>query len=183
MEINQVKADENLKQLKEDIKTNQVKTDVNLKEMRSIVNSWTADMKYGRNGMMACQEKTEARLDCKEPTREEMESELEQEVPKEDAVVKPVKGQKKRHRGRKLAKERRGEPKELTPGICRSWRKLAAACRKVSRHARMAWRKGNVFRKILTQGYYGSRKELAADRKMTCRAGVARHKGNFIRKY
>jgi hypothetical protein len=36
------------------------------------------------------------------------------EVPKEYAVVKPVKGRKKRHKGRRLAAGRRGEPKELT---------------------------------------------------------------------
>lgn len=35
---------------------------------------------------------------------DDMESKMEhQEVPKEDTIVKPVKGQKKRHRGRKLA--------------------------------------------------------------------------------
>jgi hypothetical protein len=68
---------------------------------------------------------------------EEMESESEhREVPKEDAIVKPVKGRKKRH-------------KELTRGDCGSRRKLAAACRKVSRHAEVARRKRNVFRKTV----------------------------------
>jgi hypothetical protein len=42
------------------------------------INSWIADMMYDRKEMTACQGKTEARLDCKEPTREEMESESEQ---------------------------------------------------------------------------------------------------------
>jgi hypothetical protein len=42
-------------------------------------------------------------MDLKANT-EEMESESEHwEVPKEDAVVKPVKGWKQQHRGRKLA--------------------------------------------------------------------------------
>jgi hypothetical protein len=64
---------------------------------------------------------------------EETEPEWEhREVPEEDAVVKPVEGRKKRHRGRKLAAGRRGEPKELTGGDCGSGRKFAAACRKVS---------------------------------------------------
>jgi hypothetical protein len=36
------------------------------------------------------------------------------EVPKEDAVVKPVKGRKKRHRDQYLAAGRRGEPVEVT---------------------------------------------------------------------
>jgi hypothetical protein len=50
---------------------------------------------------------------------EKMESESEhREVPNEDAVLTPVKGQKKRHRGRHLTAGRRGEPKELTRGDC-----------------------------------------------------------------
>jgi hypothetical protein len=56
-----------------------------------------------------------------------MESEEKhQEAPKEDAVVKPVKGRKKQHRGRKPAAGRRGEPKELTGSDCESGKKLAA---------------------------------------------------------
>jgi hypothetical protein len=47
----------------------------------------------------------------------------------------------------------------------------------------VAWRKGNVFRKILTPGNSGPRKELDAGRKMTRCAGVARRKGNFFRKH
>jgi hypothetical protein len=108
---------------------------------------------------------------------EETECESEHwEVPKEDAIVKPVKGRKKWHRDWKQAVGRRGEPKELTLGDGGSQGKLAATCRKVSRHARMAWRKGNVFRKILTQVNFGQQKELAAGRKMTCRTGVAQCK-------
>jgi hypothetical protein len=60
---------------------------------------------------------------------------------------------------------------------------LAADYRKVSLHGRMAWCKGNVFRKILTHGNCGPRKELAAGIKMTRSAVVARCKGNFARKY
>ncbi|PNF30540.1 hypothetical protein B7P43_G09927 [Cryptotermes secundus] len=68
-----------------------------------------------------------------------MQSTVEhQEVPKEDAVVKPVKGWKKWHRGKKRAAGRREEPKELTQGDCGSQRILAAACRKVSHHATVA---------------------------------------------
>jgi hypothetical protein len=44
---------------------------------------------------------------------EEIESESEyREVPKEDAVGKPVKGRKKQHKGRKQAAGRHGGPKE-----------------------------------------------------------------------
>jgi hypothetical protein len=60
------------------------------------------------------QEKMEA-TDLKELNPEEMESKGEhREVPKKVAVVEPVKGWKKWHRGRKQAAGRRGEPKELT---------------------------------------------------------------------
>jgi hypothetical protein len=57
-----------------------------------------------------------------------------EEVPKEDAVVKPVKGRKRRHRGKKQAAWHREEPKKLTRGDCGSRMKLAAACRK-AKHA------------------------------------------------
>jgi hypothetical protein len=108
---------------------------------------------------MACQETTEARLECEKPTPVDMESESEhREVPNENAVVKPVRGRKKRHRGPKQAAGRRGEPKELTRGDCGSRKKLAAACRKVSRHATVAWRKRNIFRKSWTQANCGPRK-------------------------
>jgi hypothetical protein len=57
-----------------------------------------------------------------------------EKVPKEDAIVQLVKGRKKRQRGKKQAAERCEEPEELTRGIFGSWRKFAAACRKVSHH-------------------------------------------------
>jgi hypothetical protein len=106
------------------------------------------------------------------------------EVPTEDAVVKTVKGWKKWHRGQKLAAGQRREPKELTRGDCRSQRKWAAACRKVSRHARVAWCKRNVFRKIEAQENRGLRKELAAaGRRMTHSTKVAQHRGHNRKKY
>jgi hypothetical protein len=66
-------------------------------------------------------------------------AEEHQDFRSEDVVVRPVKGLKKRHRGRKLTAGRRGETKKLTRGNCGSRRKLAAACRKVSRHAAVVW--------------------------------------------
>jgi hypothetical protein len=63
---------------------------------------------------------------------EEMEPESEhREIPEEEAIVKLVKGWQKWHRDRHLDAGQRGELKELTRGGCGSWRKLAAACRKV----------------------------------------------------
>jgi hypothetical protein len=46
--------------------------------------------------------KMEGSRECKELNPEEMELE-HHEVPKKDAIVKPIKGRKKRHRGEKLA--------------------------------------------------------------------------------
>jgi hypothetical protein len=74
-----------------------------------------------------------------------------QEVPKEDAIVKPAKGRKKWRRGQKSTAGQRGEPKELTRGNCGSQRKIAAACRKVSRHTTVAWQKRKLVRKKWTQ--------------------------------
>jgi hypothetical protein len=62
-------------------------------------------------------------------------------------------------------------------------KKLAEACRKVSRRATVAWRKRNIFRKTLTQANCGPRQELATGRNITRRAGVARRDGNFVREY
>jgi hypothetical protein len=52
--------------------------------------------------------------------------------------VKPIKGWKKRRRGKKQAAGRCEEPKELTWGENGSQRKLAATCRKVFCHAEVA---------------------------------------------
>jgi hypothetical protein len=115
-------------------------------------------------------EKTQA-----EPREEMMQPVGEhQEVPREDAVVKPVRRRKKRHRGRKQAAGRRVEPKELTRGNCGSRKKLAAVCRKASRRATVAWRKRNVFRKSWTHENCGLRKEVTAFRKKVTRC--ARHR-------
>jgi hypothetical protein len=101
-----------------------------------------------------------------------------QEVPREEAAVIPVRGRKRRHRGRKQAAGRCGEPKELTQGDCGSRKKLAAGCRKASHRATVAWRKRNVFRKSWTHGNCGPRKEVtAAGRKIT-RCTGHRHKKN-----
>jgi hypothetical protein len=83
-----------------------------------------------QNGKTAYQEVTEANSEKMDPidraiailekmedtslkaNTEEMESELEHwEVPKEDGIVKPVKGRKKRHWDRHLAAGRCGEPR------------------------------------------------------------------------
>jgi hypothetical protein len=119
-----------------------------------------------------------------EPEPGTMQSmEEHQEIPKEKAVVKPIKGRKKRHRDRKPAAGRRGEPDELTRGDCGSGKKLAAACKKITHRATVAWRKRNVLRKTVTQGNCGPRSTLtAAGIMMTRHARVALRRENFVRK-
>jgi hypothetical protein len=89
----------------------------------------------------------------------------QREVPNEGAVVKPVNGRKKRYKGKKQAAERREEPKEMTQGISGSRRKLAAACRKVSRPATVARGRRHAFKKEQTQD--GCQRRLAAARRGT----------------
>jgi hypothetical protein len=175
MNANQAKTDVNLKEIREEIQSGQA-------EMRSIVNVWMADMNKDGKKTTSCKVMTVACLDIQELNPEDMESEVEhREVPKENVVVKPFKGRKKRHWGQHLVAGRRGETKELNQGECGSRRKLASACRKMSHRAAVARRKRNIFRKIRTQGNCGPRKELdAAGRKMTRSAKVAQCKGRGL---
>jgi hypothetical protein len=135
------------------------------KRMKANIDACILDIKNERKEMMACQDAMEANLVKTEPREEMMQStEEHQVVPREDAIVIPVRGRKRRHRGQKEAAGRRGEPKELTRGDRGSRKKLAAACRKAFRHATVAWRKRNVFRKSWTCGYCGLRKEVTASK-------------------
>jgi hypothetical protein len=100
-----------------------------------------------RNERASCQETMEANPEKMEPIdREiailekmeamdlkanpgEIESESEhREFPKEDATVKPVRGQTKRRSDLHLAARRSGEPNVLTRGDCGFPRRLVAAC-------------------------------------------------------
>jgi hypothetical protein len=114
---------------------------------------WIAEMRDGRKKeMMTCQEMTETCLDSKEPNPEDMQSGVEHwEVPKEHTTVKPVRELKKRHRGRHLAAGRRRKPEEQTQRNCGSWRKLAAADRKLTCRAGVAWRKVHIIGKNHTR--------------------------------
>jgi hypothetical protein len=96
--VSRMEADRktNRDELREEIKSGQA-------EMKSIVNAWIQDMKDGRKKAVVCQETTEARLECEEPTSVDMESESEQrEFPKKNAMVKPVVGRRKWRRDRNL---------------------------------------------------------------------------------
>jgi hypothetical protein len=171
-----MKAD--LENLQVTMKTNQ---DVLIKtvkvEMRAMLDAC-------HKGMMACLGKTKADTEKPEPDPGMMQSaEEHQEFTKEDTAVKPVKGRKRRHRGRKPAAGRRGEPKEPTRGDCGSGKKLAVAWKKITHRATVAWRKRNVLKKIVTQGNCGPQSTLTAARiMMTRHARVALRRENFVRK-
>jgi hypothetical protein len=96
-------------------------------------------------------------------------AEEHQDVRSKDVAVMPVKGLRKRRRGRKSTAGRREEPKEIIRGNggCRS--KLAATCRKVSSHATVAWRKRKLFRKSETRGFCASRIGVTVTERRTSR--------------
>jgi hypothetical protein len=94
-----------------------------------------------------------------------------QQIPKGEAARMPVGGPRKRRRVTNRVADRRQKRKERTRGYYGFGRKLAAACRKVFRRAKGDWGRRNIFRKILTQGDCGPRKELSvARREMNHRA-------------
>jgi hypothetical protein len=103
-----------------------------LEEMMAMVDAYD-------ERMMACLGKMEADTEKTEPDPGMMQSiEERQEIPKGEATVMLVREPRKRRRVWSLAVERRQKQKERTRGNCGSRRKSAAACRKVSRCARVA---------------------------------------------
>jgi hypothetical protein len=104
--------------------------------------------------IMACLGKTEADTEKTEPDPEMMQStEKHQEITKGEAAVMLVGEPRKRRRVRSLAAERSQKRKERTRENRGSRRKLAAACRKVSRCARVAWHRKSVVRKLGTRKF------------------------------
>jgi hypothetical protein len=132
----------------------------------------------------AAQEATEADTEKTEPDPGMMQSVGEhQEVPKEDAAVMPVRGLRKRRRDRNLATGRCQKPKGRIRESCESRRRSTIAGRKMTRCATVAWRKGNVVRKIRTEENCGPRKRLTvAGRKTTRCATEAWCSENVVRK-
>jgi hypothetical protein len=113
--------------------------------MRSTLDEWLTDLKDGRKETTACNEATETKLD---PGL--MQSiEEHQDIPKKEAAVIPIGGPRKRRRVCNLAAERRQKRKERTRGKSGSRTKFTA-CRNVSRRAKVAWRKRNLFRNVRT---------------------------------
>jgi hypothetical protein len=107
------------------------------------------------------------RTTCNEATETESDPEMIQsieelqDIPKEDAAGTPIGGPRKWCRVYNLAVERRQKMKERTQGYRGSTRKLAGACRKVSPHAKVAWQKRNLIRKIRIQASRKLRRELS----------------------
>jgi hypothetical protein len=166
-----MKADREI--LQETMKTNQ---DVLIKTVKEEIQAYHEEMMAMvdtcHKGMMACLGKTEADTEKTDADPGMMQStEVHQEIPKGEAAVMPVREPRKRGRVRSLAAERRQERKERTRGNRGSRRKSAATCRKVSRRAKVAWRKRNLFRTVQTQRNCGLRKILVVTGKRTTKKG------------
>jgi hypothetical protein len=136
------------------------------------------DLKDGQKETTTCNKVTETKLN---PGL--MQSiEEHKDIPKGEAAVMTVRELRKRCRVCNLAMECCQKRKERTQGNRGSRRKLAAACRKVSHHAKVAWRKRKLVRRIGTQENCGPRNEFSPTRiRITHHAKVAWRKGNIIK--
>jgi hypothetical protein len=106
------------------------------REMRAVIQPTRSEL----DETTACNEATET-----EPHLGIVQSVVEHhENPTEDAALMPVGGPRKRRRTLNVAAKSHQKLKERTQGYCGSRRKLAAACRKMSRRAKVAWRKRNL---------------------------------------
>jgi hypothetical protein len=151
---------------------------VNQARMEAEDKAWREEMEARRNAWrketMTCQEKTEVRLE-EEPTSVEMKPEVaHEEVPLEDAEVMPGGEPRKRRWDRRHLAAQRRQKKEQK----RTQRK--DGCRNnlvAARRAAVAWRRINVFRKILTHGFCGLRKEVTAAGIRITRCSGHRRKG------
>jgi hypothetical protein len=162
MDTTQVRLEAGMKAIREKMETNQDKMD-----------AWIEDMRAWRKEAMACQEITEAYPENMEASREEMESGVEHwEVPKEHAAVKPVGGLRKQHRGRHLATGYHGQPEERPRVNCISWKKLAAAGRRMTCRAGVAQRKGHGRNNIARRALKGQTNERGLWKGPECKGGV-----------
>jgi hypothetical protein len=134
---------ENTQAIREEIKSGQA-------EMRSIIRAFRSEMKETITWRGATETKRNPGL---------MQSiEEHQEIPKGEAAVMPIGGPRERCRVCNLAAECHQKMKERTWGNSGSRRKSAAVCRKVSRRAKVAWRKRN------SSGELGPRKTVDRER-------------------
>jgi hypothetical protein len=179
----QERMDTNLKDLKEEIKSGQAEMRSTIgaikEKMEATIHSiWserdetiqqcvknimvriiheTQNLQKACIDMTTCHEVMESDIEKIQPDPLMIQSIAEhQEVPKEDAEVMPVGGLRKLCRDWNLAAGRCQKPRGRIQTSCESRRRLTVACRKVSCHARVAWCKRNVFRKLWSQGNWGS---------------------------
>jgi hypothetical protein len=181
MEEMKANADRNqeemLARMRENIKSSQAEMRSTVCSMRSELeqtiqhgmNSVIQHIRSGLDETTACNEATETEPDP--GTKQSIEE--HQEIPKGKAAVMQVGEPRKWRRVRNLAAERSQKMKERTQEQSESRRKSAAACRKVSRRAKVAWRKRELIRRIGTQENCGQRKEFSpAGIRMTHRVKV-----------
>jgi hypothetical protein len=184
------RLDANTKTMREEMKTDKeemlakmdanqettVRMDAKIGSMKAKLISTIKNFKFDGEETTACQETIEARLERKEePASEEMKPEVaHQEVPREDAEEMPVGESRKRRRdGRNLAAGRRQKKEQKRT----QWKDGCRNNLVAARRASVAWRKINVFRKILTHGYCGLQKEVTAAGIRITRCSGHRHKG------
>jgi hypothetical protein len=96
------------------------------------------------------QEKIEATF-LKGNLKEKERKSEHQEVPKEEAAVMPVRGLRKRGWDWNLVTGHHQKPKGRIQASCESRKRLTVACRKMTHHARVAWRKRNIGRNDCTR--------------------------------
>jgi hypothetical protein len=123
-EHNQEGMDVNLKEMRKEIKFGQAEMKTTENDIQEKMDASLTHRKYNRKKRASCKETMEETTAYHEATevytgkikpdpRIIQSVEDPQEVPKEDAIVKPVKGRKKRHRVRKLIAGRGRDPKAM----------------------------------------------------------------------
>jgi hypothetical protein len=132
----EAKAYDNLKKIKESIKTNQATA-----RLRQIKVEMMAKMDSQLEKMEACLGKMEA-IDL-EANPEGMESKAVHEISKKEDTVQTVRALRKWYGDWNLAIGGRGKLKKRTQGNGGSKKKLAAACRGMKHCAIPAWHKGH----------------------------------------
>jgi hypothetical protein len=169
--------------MREDRKADREEMNASHKKMMARMDASHEEAENMRNDMKTNQAELQsaiAQIEWKEPASVEMKPEVaHEEVPVEDAVRMPVGEPRKRRRDRNLDARRRRKQQERTQNKDGCRKNLVATCRGTTRGATVAWRKINVFRKILTHGNCGLRKEVtAAGMRITRCSGYRRKRQN-----
>jgi hypothetical protein len=131
MKAKEARMDAILKEIKEDIRINHEEVNSS-QEQTAEMDAWLAEIRAWRKETTTCLEAMKARLESREPTSVKIPAEsivVHEEVPKEKAAVQTITAPKKRTHGN-------GGPRK----------KLAAACRGMTRHAFPARPKGHCCR-------------------------------------